>query len=129
VQALILRRDPRQQFIQFGTERQIIAAVRTLDEERHHENRERCDCIPLEGRWTEGQPKGRINNDHEKRGGWPAACPMWVVQCFLTGFVIRTLFHAEAFDKAGNIASKNPPRRRGIFSLGYSAASAAAGSG
>src|ERR1700712_4129280 len=50
-----------------------------------------------------------------KAAGWPAACPMWVVQCFLTGSVIRTLFHfdfgfaipdpelPEAFDKSGNI--------------------------
>src|SRR6202035_1016604 len=66
--------DP-QKFIQFGMQRQIVAAVGSLDEERHRKYRQRRDRIPLERGRTERQPEHRIKHDEEEGGGMSRRLP------------------------------------------------------
>ena len=57
-----------QQFIEFGMQRQIIAAVGSLNEQRHQKYRQRCNRIPVEGGSIEYQPQHSVN-DNDKEGG------------------------------------------------------------
>src|SRR3984893_5224031 len=66
--------DP-QKFIQFGMQRQIVAAVGPLDEERHRKYRQRRDLIPLERGWAQYQPQHGIKKHDEKSGGMSRRLP------------------------------------------------------
>ncbi len=57
------------QFVELGMQREIIPAVGPLNEQRHHEDCEGRDRIPLEGGRAEGEPKRRVDNDKKKGGG------------------------------------------------------------
>ena len=63
-----------QELVQLGMQRQIIAAIGALDEQRHHEHRERRDGIPVECISAECQPQRGVDDDDKKGGGMSRLC-------------------------------------------------------
>ena len=51
-----------------------IAAIGALDEQRHHEHRERRDGIPVECISAECQPQRGVDDDDKKGGGMSRLC-------------------------------------------------------
>jgi hypothetical protein len=59
--------DP-QQFVELGVQRQIVAPVGPLDEQRHDEHRQRRHRIPVEAGAVEDQPQHGVEQ-YDKEGG------------------------------------------------------------
>jgi hypothetical protein len=85
------------QFVELGMKRQIIPAIGPLNEQRHHEDRERGDRVPLERGRAEGEPKRCVDNDEKKGGRVSRRLPDSGGPVMLTGFFFRHAYFIFTF--------------------------------